>query len=95
MRYLDGVTDEEDGDDAVDAALHGIKALAEHPGARRLMAEILAGQGPRSSMPQAGHVRLPAPAAPSRSLAEMLPEALGSIEAMGAGGITGVPTGFA
>lgn len=42
-----------------------------------------------------GRVRLPAPAIPSRRLAELLPEALGSIEARGAGELTGVPTGFA
>jgi replicative DNA helicase len=94
MRHLDGVTGGEDGEDAVDAVLHGIRAWAEHPGARRLTAEALA-DGPRSSAPRAGRVRLPAPAIPSRSLAEMLPEALSSIEAMGTGGITGVPTGFA
>lgn len=85
----------EDGEDAVDAVLHGIKAWAEHPGARRVTAEALAELGAQTSMSRIGRVRLPAPAIPSRSLAEMLPEALGSIEAMGTGGITGVPTGFA
>jgi replicative DNA helicase len=43
----------------------------------------------------ASRVRLPAAASPSRSLAEMLPEALRAIEAMGTRGITGVPTGLA
>jgi replicative DNA helicase len=49
----------------------------------------------QSRTSRTGRVRLPAPASPSRSLAEMLPEALGAIEATGTGGITGVPTGFA
>jgi replicative DNA helicase len=48
-----------------------------------------------SAEDEIGRVRLPAQAIPSRSLAEMLPEALRSIEAMGAGEITGVSTGFA
>jgi len=48
-----------------------------------------------SAEDEIGRVRLPAQATPSRSLADMLPEALRSIEAMGAGEITGVPTGFA
>jgi replicative DNA helicase len=46
-------------------------------------------------MSRAGRVRLPATASPSRSLAEILPEALGRIEARGTAAITGVPTGFA
>ena len=55
----------------------------------------MAESAPQSRMSRLGRVRLPASANPSRSLAEMLPEALGAIEAMGTGGITGVPTGFA
>lgn len=85
----------EDGQNAIDAVLHGIKAWAEHPGAGRVTAEALAEFAAQSREPRAGRVRLPATASPSRSLAEMLPEALGSIEARGTAGITGVPTGFA
>jgi replicative DNA helicase len=95
MRYLDGVTGGEDGEDAIDAVLHGIRAWAEHPGARRVTAEALAELAAQSRVSRVGRVRLPATASPSRSLAEMLPGALGSIEARGTGEITGVPTGFA
>jgi len=85
----------DDGEDAINAVLHGITAWAEHPGARRVTAGTLAEFAGQSRTSRAGRVRLPAAASPSRSLAEMLPEALGSIQARGTGGITGVPTGFA
>jgi replicative DNA helicase len=92
MRYLDSA---EGGEDIAGAMLRRIRAWTEHPGARDVTAEALDGLAAQGRLLRAGRVRLPATVSPSRSLADMLPEALDSIEAMGTGGFTGVPTGLA
>jgi len=93
-----GVVLDSDVDDkrVVEAVFDGIRAWSEHPHTQLATPEVVTAFAEKARLSRIGRARRPGPADPTWRLAEMLPETLDVIEAIGSHGgqMIGVPTGF-
>jgi HKD family nuclease len=90
------LNDADDGTAAVETILRGIMAWCDHPAAVLVTPDVATAFADKARAAHIGRARPSGPADPTWRLADMLPDALGWIEAAGSRGqpILGVPTGF-
>jgi replicative DNA helicase len=91
------LNDAEDDRAAVEAILNGIMTWCGHPQAELVTPDVATAFAEKVKAARIGRSREHGPSSPTWRLADLLPEALGRIEAVSAseGGLNGVPTGHA